>query len=852
MTFFYDLNKRLADLATKQDATRISEDAKAVAPTSKLAQALNERDMGKHNNATTGFAALAKKAGKEYGSKAAGERVAGAQFQKMKKSGKLEERSMDEAVRGLNFGDQGYQPPTTQAQRDATAKGIKQNRTINRADTRVTGYGNRVEPQQGAASGRGYNTGVTAQKTQPSYGGQETPVDFKPSGDYVNPKHIDNYGNLQIKPGQGKGVAKEGQINELSPELLKRASDAAGMKYAHADDRRDKKASEKYSAQSDKFHDAMRRKQKQKDMNEADLDEVSRGEYIKQHDATAEKSGKQKFNAFGQTFNTDEIDEGFKEMDAWMAQREKEKGTGKFDKKERTLPGGMKATTYTRRHDDEEDKDDEAKSDAPKKKGRPTGPAKGPERVTAKSYKYKAGRPTKTKEGLDSDGVMMTRPSAMSSESVSPAEQGEYNDEAGMTKDSLHTIVRHAKELEKCLRDNENLPEWVQEKVGQIKGMMSSVTDYIISTHERDAEQHMGREGITIEPMAEGIDKAQAQAVYNELGNLRKFAKQVQGGGQFPQGFASQLESTLWSAMKLIQAQQPNDAQVFEKAVSKAQRKFMGMAHAIQKGEKIKGAGPELKKVAKSMKSSDTHDFAATKEKGLPKKVKEESTDREDQRAEKAGRRVAKDIEYDEGHKAKGDNKAERAGKRVTKDIEYDDKKDRKEKKVDETTVAGSVATATASGKPGKGGMTFGKGVYEGYNQQFTQALNESISIESKMQECGDGNMSPGITIQADGEEANKLMMLLKLAGLEGCPTCGRAPCGCEELDENSPDWPTNTEKLAAEPNLRTYSGGLNGPKSTGQTTVPVVASQLRRQASMEESVELERSLFKTWKNYKG
>jgi hypothetical protein len=45
-------------------------------------------------------------------------------------------------------------------------------------------------------------------------------------------------------------------------------------------------------------------------MGEAELDEVSRGEYIKQQDTNAEKSGKQKFNAFGQTFDTDEIDEG--------------------------------------------------------------------------------------------------------------------------------------------------------------------------------------------------------------------------------------------------------------------------------------------------------------------------------------------------------------------------------------------------------------------------------------------------------------------------------------------------------------------------------------------------------------
>jgi hypothetical protein len=60
-----------------------------------------------------------------------------------------------------------------------------------------------------------------------------------------------------------------------------------------------------------------------------------------------------------------------------------------------------------------------------------------------------------------------------------------------------------------------------------------------------------------------------------------------------------------------------------------------------------------------------------------------ESTEKEDDKAEKAGKKVAKDIEHDEGHKGKDDDKAEKAGKKVTKDIEYDDKKDKKEK-VDE------------------------------------------------------------------------------------------------------------------------------------------------------------------------
>jgi hypothetical protein len=46
-----------------------------------------------------------------------------------------------------------------------------------------------------------------------------------------------------------------------------------------------------------------------------------------------------------------------------------------------------------------------------------------------------------------------------------------------------------------------------------------------------------------------------------------------------------------------------------------------------------------------------------------------------DDKAEKAGKKVTKDLEYDMKHKGKDDAKAEKAGKKVTKDIEYDEKK---------------------------------------------------------------------------------------------------------------------------------------------------------------------------------
>jgi hypothetical protein len=66
-----------------------------------------------------------------------------------------------------------------------------------------------------------------------------------------------------------------------------------------------------------------------------------------------------------------------------------------------------------------------------------------------------------------------------------------------------------------------------------------------------------------------------------------------------------------------------------ERAVSQAQQKFMGMAHAMQKGKRIPGASAELKKVVRSMKPSDVKDFAKTSHKGLPKRKSQEAIDRE-------------------------------------------------------------------------------------------------------------------------------------------------------------------------------------------------------------------------------
>ena len=64
-------------------------------------------------------------------------------------------------------------------------------------------------------------------------------------------------------------------------------------------------------------------------------------------------------------------------------------------------------------------------------------------------------------------------------------------------------------------------------------------------------------------------------------------------------------------------------------AKSKSQQKFMGMVHAAQKGENP--ASQAVAKAAQSMDSKDVEDYASTKHKGKPEKVKKEERDYKDE-----------------------------------------------------------------------------------------------------------------------------------------------------------------------------------------------------------------------------
>jgi hypothetical protein len=66
------------------------------------------------------------------------------------------------------------------------------------------------------------------------------------------------------------------------------------------------------------------------------------------------------------------------------------------------------------------------------------------------------------------------------------------------------------------------------------------------------------------------------------------------------------------------------ESEISEKAVSKKQQKFMGMVHALKKGDISKSdVSKDVEDAAKSMTGKEAKKFASTKHKGLPTKVDE-------------------------------------------------------------------------------------------------------------------------------------------------------------------------------------------------------------------------------------
>jgi hypothetical protein len=492
---------------------------------------------------------------------------------------------------------------------------------------------------------------------------------------------------------------------------------------------------------------------------------------------------------------------------------------------------------------------------------------------------------------------LMTREGDMPEDMIEPHDRGEYDQEGSMAKDDIKTIVRHAQALEQILSDNDNLPEWVQAKLAKIEGMMTAVDDYMQNQQSGDM------------PMdEESTNKRDNRA--ERAG--RRVAKDIEYDEKKKDGIHGRRRGSEDDKAERAGHRVTKDIEYDEKHKkneSSDQHFDKGYYDSIDAAKK-----DNSKSIVKARKQP----------------FEEESTNTRDSRAERAGRKVAKDIEYDEKKKdgihgkrrGSEDDKAERAGRKVTKDIEYDEKK-KKKKEVDETTSSGSVATGGAAVPKSSGSVSYGKGIYDSLNRQLENMISESMNINMSMNNDEHGGPKKSLTVTATDDDAVMLAGLLKMAGMghgdehiyamtgddsgmdtlhdmdheEPCSTCGSSPCGCDdemmdedrwgaeqspklpndmtvtapggvdvskdgsnwvykskepggrvtvtipakaankmlpntEMDEaygdtdaseNDPDYPTDE---VGTDDAMMYSGGLNGPKSTGQTTSPIVGGQ--------------------------
>ena len=487
MTFFYDLNKKLDSIREKPEVTH---------------KQLNERDMGKHNNKTTGFDALAKKAGKEYGSKAAGERVAGAQFQKMKKSGKIEEEGMSRAAKGYEkYGKAGM---------EALAKAGREGKALDPIRDKYNKYDESMEESStGDYSAKKARAGKDIGKPGKAFSKIAADAGKRYGSKAAGERVAGAVLNKLRHPKESMGMADEG--NEFSGELVKAKANhqdsfkvdgrtypvkEAGIgdavkkvgnkvlnRLGHGSDQEMRKDLQRKmgvpaTGKKPNFADRIAGAKKEVDemLGDVAAEAIKGALSPKQKKIDMNKNGRLDANDFamlrkgGKKQVADEGDfgpmEGFDDMERDVKDRMSRRRVGdvthgdKHDTQE--IPGGRRVT---RRVDPNTGYSVGADSDEPaagekRGRGRPKGPAKGPERVTGRATKHKGGR--KTNEG-----------------DLEITDRGEYDQEGEMAKDDIKTIVRHAQALEKILGDNDNLPEWVQAKLAKIEGMMTAVDDYM-------------------------------------------------------------------------------------------------------------------------------------------------------------------------------------------------------------------------------------------------------------------------------------------------------------------------------------------------------------------------------------
>jgi hypothetical protein len=305
MTFFYDLNKRLAQLASKQDAAQLAESKQAeTLAQSPLTQALNEGQAKR----LPGLPIAKKDVEKKFGGSAV--KMAKA----AKEAGFSDARirqAMDDLYQGKNPND------------------------IDEADTIYVQHSNgapqkvKLTPDMKAA-GKIYVQHPSGPQTK-----VKIPADAKKS---VKEEDLDEAGYSAKAGRAGKDLGKPGKNFS---KIAKGAAERYGSKEA-----------------GERVAGAVLNKLRhpKESIGQADEGNAFTAKLKATPKGGTFKLGDKEFK------DTSDLEEGFADMDAWLASREKEKGTGRFDKRKVST-----GTVYTRKPEtfDDPETDPEATGGAP-------------------------------------------------------------------------------------------------------------------------------------------------------------------------------------------------------------------------------------------------------------------------------------------------------------------------------------------------------------------------------------------------------------------------------------------------------------------------------------------------------
>lgn len=102
-------------------------------------------------------------------------------------------------------------------------------------------------------------------------------------------------------------------------------------------------------------------------------------------------------------------------------------------------------------------------------------------------------------------------------------EKTEYDYEGDMARGQLQSIINNAQRVHDMLKDNDNLPEWVQSKITLSEDYISTVANYMMSEIDEEVEQQDEGMMDTVKTVAKKVGKAlTGGSDEDQLKNLQK------------------------------------------------------------------------------------------------------------------------------------------------------------------------------------------------------------------------------------------------------------------------------------------------------------------------------------------